>query len=185
MPKNEVHHKARQEAWPLIVCLGADFAGILMTRGLIAEAMVAFSSVVFWYQVCEYVDPDLDHIAITGAEGRAINALPFPLDWIGYRWVAHWLDYVWIMKRFGSHRSNASHSVIPGTPIRFFHTLTFPFSNWVTATPTLWMIDRSRAYFEFKTFDDLSWAIIFLGCGLIVMAISDKIHLILDKGEPD
>jgi uncharacterized metal-binding protein len=96
-------------AWTVVASLMAGVSGFY-------ELIFINLGLLFGYVVLgSYIDPDLDQVGITSAEGRMMK--DFKL--LGTLMVAYWVPYGWLMK----HRGALSHSIILSTAIRFAYML--------------------------------------------------------------
>jgi hypothetical protein len=117
-----------------------------------------------------YVDPDLDQIGITAADGRMIRQIPV----FGYLFSLWWTMYAYVMNilclitgtskgKLGAHRSILTHSY-PGTLIRVF------WLNVPIGVPVTWFAIPIPSQYIF----------IYLSSQTIALLVADKIHYSLD-----
>lgn len=150
MPSGKVHYSYWKEAIPVI--------GIIsVVSAVTSKDLLLGSSVMLGYLFGRYIDPDLDQIGITEAEGRLIKDLKL----FGVFIVAYWLPYGYIMK----HRSFLSHFPVVSTFIRIIYMF-LPVIVLLALRPDL--LSYSPILFPFLSG-------IFGG-----LAISDLIHYMLD-----
>jgi hypothetical protein len=74
------------------------------------------------YFMARFIDPDLDQIGLTNAEGRMISKKGgFVLSFVGALNASYWFMYAWGIGWVGGHRSFFSHGWIIGTLIRMVY----------------------------------------------------------------
>lgn len=107
MPSGKVHHRLWKIGW---IVEGVAFMPLLLYYPL-----VAIGSAIGYF-LGQFIDPDLDLVGITSAEGRMLRKMPF----VGGLFVAYWTLYGAIFRK--QHRSFWTHSYIASTIIRFAYT---------------------------------------------------------------
>lgn len=150
MPNGAVHYSLWKKGW---VLSAVTSAALIKSYPLIS----AFSLLGYW--LGQFIDPDLDLVGITSAEGRAMRKWPL----IGGLFVTYWMMYGYIFR--GKHRAFATHSIFFSTVIRFFYAFW-----WV-----LWLLHKYDKM-NFVAFQCLVG--VFLG-----MFLADSIHIIADRYE--
>ena|SRR5688572_7536076 len=123
MPDGATHHRF----WRRGLTVVAVSSAFLFVWGIMYNSYVSEFAVwwLFWYWMGRYIDPDLDLLGTTMAEGRMLREL----DLLGVFMVPVWTFYAagigYAVKKFkikgaigGTHRTWLTHSLIPGTLIR-------------------------------------------------------------------
>lgn len=172
MALGQEHAEYHKAGW--FVVIPASF--VLFFAGLylyyIEYTIASILGLNAWYAMGLLIDPDLDHKNTTAAEYRAKR-----LGLIGYAWSAHWLYYEWMCGLFGGHRKEFSHSVYPGTVVRYIFAWVFPLG--IPYIPGLLM--QVLGFFQIWKLEMPLWAIVslihFAAFGFIGLAYSDIRHL--------
>lgn len=75
-----------------------------------------------YFLLARYIDPDLDQISVTAAEGRMMR------EWkiFGVFLFMYFAPYAYIMRIFGGHRSFLTHFPVISTGIRLAYLLALP-----------------------------------------------------------
>lgn len=127
---------------------------------------LAISNPIDWaliqagYALGAFIDPDLDQISITQAEGRAMRHF----GCLGAVWVAYWIPYGYIL----THRGKLSHLPFLSTLIRLVYVsvplwiLAFLVQRYLNYPLLDWFIYYSKAYlpvwFGLSLADFLHWS---------------------------
>ncbi len=144
-PAGKVHFHFWKYGWIFPIVIVIMFFTVKMPYTVSIGVMLG-------YLLGAIIDPDLDQIGITRAEGRMLK---IPI--IGYLLVAYWTIYGAIFRKH--HRSFWTHGFIVSTVIRFIYQF------W-------WIL-------LFKEIDMVVWPI--LGGMFIGLNASDSIHIWADK----
>jgi len=128
MPSGQVHIKAWRKVKfvpPVFFTLGI---GLLMMSAQWYEVWIRlgilYISLNYHWILCRYIDPDLDQLGVTAAEGRMIREL----RWVGFFFSAYWTLYAYAINlldssikkepKLSAHRSWLTHTLFPGTVLR-------------------------------------------------------------------
>lgn len=147
----------------------------LLKPVMIAVSVLLFVELMFYqtawtfflapgYLVGYYLDPDLDQIGLTAAEGRMMRAWGF----LGACFVAYWLPYAYLHNQISKHRGY-SHWPLVGTMTRWL---------W------LWLpyvVAHTYFHLSFPVSIIFNKVVLFLFLG---NSIADYIHAALDFGWP-
>lgn len=147
---------------------------------IIPEIVLVISAGTIWQYIwfCRYVDPDLDQVTLTGAEGRMRRELPI----IGIIFILWWLIYAFLLNalaiitgtshgRLGAHRTFWSHSKF-GTFLRWVW-LNIP----IVYIFQRWNLNFTSTYMELPVYN----LVIYLFTNLIVLSYGDSKHYKLDN----
>jgi hypothetical protein len=180
MPAGPVHYRYyRNFGWPTVVILSL----VVLEYGLLIDRINIgwYLEFLFWlyphYLSGMIIGPDSDQIGITTSDGIILRKFGFLgvlifTYWTLYAGLIRYFDKVFHMGgKFGGHQSKLSHSLVPGTLIRMVF-IDFPFAA------TFWLFNK----FAMRTISVSSADIlVFLLAQFVALAISDGIHIWLDK----
>jgi len=185
MPDGKTHHAYNLKNTPYVLgvfaILGLTVATVLGSHYLDA-ALVFVGQCVGVLLLSRWIDPDLDQLGLTSAEGRLLNdfkiikgrsrSLPFRVfkktvnelgGWIGFL-IAWWaMPYAYIMRYFGGHRG-LSHVHIVGTITRVV---------WM-----FWPLVYLWWWFYFPYFEIITPLLLGAFTGLCAI---DSLHIHLDR----
>jgi hypothetical protein len=128
MSDGATHFRYYQKAIPPLVWIVTFFLVIaLWAQSYFWWGVVGHWNLIMmqYVLIIRYVDPDLDQIGITSADGRMIREIPV----FGYLFSGWWTIYAYAMNvlcaitgtskgKLGAHRSLFTHTLFPGTIIR-------------------------------------------------------------------
>lgn len=113
MPSGQVHLSFWKSAWFLPIAIGGAFF-IPLTW---ASTCIALG-ILLGYGLGYFLDPDLDMVGTTSAEGRMLK-----IPVLGIFMVTYWTLYGAVFRK--SHRSFWTHSYVISTAIRFAYQFWF------------------------------------------------------------
>lgn len=90
---------------------------VCFTNFCLSISVIVTAGVPLGYLTGRYIDPDLDQMGTTGAEGRMVNEIPV----IGHFLYGHWSTYGSIFRKH--HRSIWTHFPVLSTLIRIVYQL--------------------------------------------------------------
>lgn len=185
VPDGATHHKVlmQHRTTVLYTCFGMELLVFSLALKLGNWFFASFVSQIYWWTVVHYfwaslyIDPDLDQLGVTQADGRQMR-----LGVIGYFFFAYWTFYAAMMAMichvfkikgsFGSaHRSKLTHSVFPGTFIRVMFL----------DVPILFIVALVNAYVTIPLYFWLFNAVPLVVGQLIGLGVADYIHIWLDE----
>ena len=144
MPSGEIHYKYWKRGWTA--------QGLISIGLMFVQPFVALGSIVGYF-LGQWLDPDLDIVGMTNAEGRMLKV---PI--LGALAVAYWTFYGALFRR--KHRSVWTHGYILSTGIRY------GYSFW-------WL------YFVIPVvYDWMMYSLIGIFIGL---CLSDALHIWADR----
>jgi uncharacterized metal-binding protein len=144
MPSGIIHHRLWKYGW------GVECAAFAV---LLSHSPTISIGTAIGYFLGQFLDPDLDLVGITGAEGRILRKLPV----LGAFIVGYWTVFGGLFRRH--HRSFWTHSYVISTAIRFVYGF------W-------WVV-------LFKHTE--TWLLMMLFGMFIGLCIADAIHIRADK----
>lgn len=139
MPDGVHHHRVWRRNWlwvpPLSVLAYGLVDPIKLTYtctdlGCFSGNLFVSLGVFLGYGMGRYIDPDLDQMGTTAAEGRMVNEIPI----LGVFLYGHWATYGAIFRK--KHRSFLTHFPLVSTGIRLFYQfygifLILSLKNWI------------------------------------------------------
>jgi uncharacterized metal-binding protein len=148
MPNGEIHLRMWRTYFPLAAASAALVLVVFQDLGLAL-------GVLGGYLLGRYIDPDLDQVGITSAEGRLMRELKI----VGVLVTAWFVPYGYAMK----HRSFLSHFPGVSTAIRL---------GWLLVLPLLavWYFQPSLPV----------WAVPVLAAVFAGLTLADTVHYLLD-----
>ena len=144
MPSGKVHYKFWKIGW-----IGEGGLFLLL---LFLNPLLSFGSLAGYF-LGQFVDPDLDLVGITSAEGRMLRKIPL----VGGLFVAYWTIYGAVFRQY--HRSFLTHGFIISTVIRFIYAF--------------WWIALLK-YTE-------TWFLLVIAGMFIGLLFSDSLHIWVDN----
>ena len=180
MPSGKIHHEYHQKFLPAVAVGSAT----LFVVGIIVSSYISEMAVwmFFWYWSGRYIDPDWDLLGVTEAEGRMLRELGY----LGVMFIPVTAFYAanigYFTKKLGikgaiggTHGTWLTHKVIPGTLIR--QSIICLVILFVVNSVNAILEQTFGGWLEFATKDLIAFLIgQFLG-----LAVSDTIHILLDK----
>lgn len=135
MPSGKTHYELWKVGWTIV-------PAVFMAC---PTNWSAVGSIIGYGLIGQFVDPDLDLVGITSAEGRMMRKLPL----IGGLFVAYWTFYGFLFR--GKHRSFWTHSLFVSTAIRFLYMFWF---FWYLGWWSPWLVEfMTGVYFGMSTSD--------------------------------
>lgn len=116
----------------------------LATAPVGLSSPVDYALILAGYGMGAFIDPDLDQVGLTQAEGRALRHFGF----LGAIWVGYWLPYGYLLK----HRGKLSHFPFLSTFVRLVYIsaplwlFAFLLQKYTSYPVMDWFIYYSRAY---------------------------------------
>lgn len=176
------HRQYLRKVWLAIVPIG--MAIFLFALGANTPNPLLYPLFFYYnYLLCEVVDPDLDQLSLTIAEGIVLRTTKkFYMGFFGALFVSYSFLYSYIIGLFGGHRSRLSHGWIIGTLGRmvfynipfyllFVNIYSYGLAHWGWSTQTAM---QDSFYMDI-------WLIPFLQMQFLAWFIGDATHLILDS----
>jgi hypothetical protein len=166
MSDGKVHHKKWRQGWIVALPLSLIVYGLVdpfhpawscSQLGCFSGNTVVSLGVLLGYGMGRYIDPDLDQMGTTGAEGRLVNEIPI----LGVFLYGHWATYGAIFRKH--HRSFWTHYPGVSTLIRLIY-------QFYPLFLILWLKDWNYA-FIWQTF----WGM------LLGLSLADYLHFREDK----
>lgn len=114
MPSGAVHYNIYRRNYPIVVAVSAVFLYFYLPFGA--------GIILGYFLLGRYLDPDLDQISVTSADGRMMRELKI----FGVLLSAYYMVYAYTMRMFGGHRSFITHAPILSTVIRLAWLLVIP-----------------------------------------------------------
>jgi hypothetical protein len=152
MSDGKRHYEVYSWGWALSISVAGLF-------GFVSGRLETSIGILIGYWLHRWIDPDLDQIAITSAEGRMMREIPV----LGSLLVGWTTLYAWVMKLFGGHRSPITHFPVIGTLVRMV---------WLFAPVSVLIY-----YFMPLYFGNFIISLLWVGLGL---GVGDLLHFIED-----
>lgn len=176
------HNKYLRMGWFFIIPLGwlLYLMAILLDGGGYSFLYLIFTYITFY--LCEFCDPDNDHLSLTNSEGRVLRlSKRIYMGFFGALFVSYTFIYSYIIGLFGGHRSWASHGWVIGTVGRmiFYNIPFFGIFYFLYGYGLMywgWTTDIDI----FRSFGMEVWLKPFLISQFFAWNVGDGIHLILD-----
>lgn len=122
MSDGQTHHRVWRRNLLLvppltvITYLATDGLGVIcFTKFCLSASVIISAGVPTGYLMGRYIDPDLDQMGTTAAEGRLVNEIPI----LGHFLYGHWSTYGSIFRKH--HRSIITHFPVLSTIIRIIY----------------------------------------------------------------
>lgn len=181
MPDGATHHLYWKKDLPFVIAAGI----LLLVVGLFKSLYLSEFAVwmVIWYWMGRYIDPDLDLIGVTQAEGRMLRELSL-LGVFLFSFTSFYAAFImWVFRTFkvkgNTHRSWVTHSIVPGTVLRA-GLIDIPL--WaIVSTFGDWMFLTFGLVQNFASGDILA----FILAQVAGLGISDLRHILLDRYSGD